>query len=227
MWELPWIEGLWVTEMEKSSPFQPALFEGLSMSKRWINVCVNMNQRGHAHNWVILKRGMLGSQQRHGSSSSPVITITTTKAKTQCLQQLFNQMTYKKFLQWLTDLTEAVIRTQTAGLLKFNSLSKHPFPFLMPVQNISPFRYKTFNAPCQITQVAGASYSEEGEKDFYLAWSTLLHQECKTCWLQEDNYKDNTPQSQEHLRGFSSAQMQSSSASPTQRHIPHVPSQTH
>lgn len=142
MWELPWIEGLWVTEMEKSSPFQPALFEGLSMSKRWINVCVNMNQRGHAHNWVILKRGMLGSQQRHGSSSSPVITITTTKAKTQCLQQLFNQMTYKKFLQWLTDLTEAVIRTQTAGLLKFNSLSKHasllnasPKHFSIQIQN--------------------------------------------------------------------------------------------
>lgn len=94
----------------------------------------------------------------------------------------------------------------------------------MLVQNISPFRYSTFDAPCQITLVAGALYSEEGEKDFYLAWSTLLHQECKTCWLQEDNYKENTPQSQEHLCGFSwpvtrSAQMQSCSASPTQRHL--------
>lgn len=36
----------------------------------------------------------------------------------------------------------------------------------MPVQNISPFRYSTFNTPCQITQVAGALYPEEGEKDF-------------------------------------------------------------
>lgn len=102
----------------------------------------------------------------------------------------------------------------------------------MLVQNNSPFRYNTFNAPCQITQVAGILYSEEGEKYFYLALSTLLHQECKTGWLQEDNYKDNTPQSQEHFCGFSwpvtsSAQMQSSCASPTQRHVSFVPSQTH
>lgn len=39
----------------------------------------------------------------------------------------------------------------------------------MLVQNISPFRYSTFNAPCQTTQVAGALQPEEGEKDFYLA----------------------------------------------------------
>lgn len=100
----------------------------------------------------------------------------------------------------------------------------------MLVESISPFRYSTFNTPYQIIQVAGALYPEEGEKDFYLAWSTLLHQECKM-WLQEDNYKENTPQSQEHLCGFSwpatsSASRQSCSASPTQRHIPHVPSQT-
>lgn len=69
----------------------------------------------------------------------------------------------------------------------------------MLVQNISPFRHSIFKAPCKITQVAGALYPEEGKKDFYLAWSTLPHQECRTCWLQEDN----TPQSQEHLCGFS------------------------
>lgn len=93
----------------------------------------------------------------------------------------------------------------------------------MLVQNISPFRYSTFNAPCQITQVAGALYPEEGENSFYLAWSTLLHEECRTCWLQEDIGKDNTPQRKEHLCGFSwlgtsSAQTQSWSASPTGRH---------
>lgn len=95
---------------------------------------------------------------------------------------------------------------------------------LLLVLNISPFRYSTLNAPCQITQVAEALRPEEGEQDFCLAWSTLLHQECKTCWLEGDNCKDNASQSQENLHGSSwpvtsSAQMQSHSASVTLKYL--------
>lgn len=114
------------SQIEESSPFQAALSEDLSMSERWFNTCVNMNWRGHSHNWVILKRNAWIT------AMTRLIFITCHNnhyykgKERQCLQQLFNQTTYKNFLQWLTDLTRAVIRTQTAGLFKFNSLSKHP-----------------------------------------------------------------------------------------------------
>lgn len=154
--------------MEESSPFQPALFEGLSMSEMIKYACQHESERPF-------------TQLSHPKERNAWITAMTRfvfitchnnhyyKGKErQCLQQLFNQTTYKKVLQWLTDLTGAVIRTQTAGLLKFNSLSKHP-----SLLNAGPkhFSIQIQHFQCSLPNNTGSrSFISWGRGKFFFIW---------------------------------------------------------